>query len=130
MTARVHGVAAGREIQAGVLGNRQRVHIRAQQDYSRPRPRAAQDGDDGSQPGAGRYLQGQVADRGEHRLLRQRQREAQLRLPVDLSAQLDELVLHHPGLLGEVHARFPTATLRDRRISCPRPGTLQTAPSE
>ena len=106
VTACVHGaVDRARELGAGVLGHRERVHVGAQQDR-RAGFGAVQVGDHRRRRRAGADLEAQPVERGEDLRLRARQVETELRLGVDAAPEGDRVGQHgRRGLEELLHRR-------------------------
>jgi hypothetical protein len=89
VAAGVHAaVHLGGEGQAGVLGQRQRVHVAAQQ-HRGAAPLALQHGHHRADRTAEVHLYRQVGQRGDHRIARARQVESELGMPLQGATQRD-----------------------------------------
>ena len=97
-----HPVVPGGVVQPGALGDRQGVHVAAEQ-YRRAGPGAAQHRGDRGDLGAGADLQRQRGERGEHPFLGPGQVQADLRDLVQLPAERGQLVLQGGGVLAQAH---------------------------
>ncbi len=104
--AGVHRAVGGRELEPGLLGDGQRVHVGAQQHRLRvglvAGPAAQHRGHRGG-VGAGGDLQAEAVELLEHLLLRARQVEPDLRGAVQVLAQLGQVAGHAPGVVVQVH---------------------------
>ncbi|OLT14869.1 hypothetical protein BJF78_17065 [Pseudonocardia sp. CNS-139] len=105
--------------EAGVLGERERVHVAAQQ-YRGPAAGALQHGHDRADRPPEVHLHRQVGERGDHGVAGVREVEPQLRTPVDGATERDRARLDaarlgvQSGDRGDVqrHARDPRTSRR------------------
>ncbi len=98
VTARVHDAVDLRgEVQAGVLGQRQGIHVAAQQ-HRGPVGGAVEHRHDRGRRTAGAYVEAEVADLGADRLLRDRQLQTYLGPAVQPAPEVDRAVGELVGL--------------------------------
>ena len=103
MTAGVHPPGPGGKVQASLLGDRQRIHIRPQQHRGTVPGATAQHRGDRRQRPPGRDLQRRALQPGQHPLLGTRKIQAKLRV----AAQAHQRVLQRQPLRPPASCRLP-----------------------
>ena len=117
VAARVHRPVRRGEVEPGLLGHREGVHVPAQQDR-RSRAPAAEDGDHRGERLPRRDLESQPRKRPEHLGLREGQLRAELGVGVERATQGDEIGKEGGRLGAEVggrHGPDPSRAERHRR---------------
>ena len=107
--AGVHGAGPRGEVLAGALGDRETVHVAAQQDHrgvrAGARGGAAQDGGDRRRRRPLGDLQREPLHRGQYPVPGPGQGQPDLGVTVQLPAQVHQVRLQRPGVVTKIHKR-------------------------